>query len=104
MMPSPTTSLHENELNIELVRSDFPALDQAVKGHALAYLDNAATSQKPQAVIDAVKEFYEHDNANVHRGVHALSERATALYENARSRVAQHINAARPHEVIFVRG
>ena len=86
------------------VRSEFPALAQSVHGKPLVYLDSAATSQKPRAVIDAISRFYERDNANVHRGVHALAERATAQLEDARS-IAQHfINAARPDEIVFLRG
>lgn len=85
-------------------RSDFPTLHQQVNGKPLVYLDNGATSQKPQVVIDALKRFYEHDNANVHRGLHALSNRATEEYEGARARVAKFINAADPAEIIFTRG
>ncbi len=75
-----------------------------MRGKPLAYLDNAATTQKPRAVIDAVRRYYEEDNANVHRGVHLLSERATRAYEEARVKVARFLGAADPHEVIFVRG
>ena len=85
-------------------REDFPILRQRVHGRPLVYLDNAATTQKPRAVIDAVSRYYEEDNANVHRGVHLLSERATRRYEEARVTVARFIGAADPHEVIFVRG
>ncbi len=84
-------------------RADFPALDQQVHGKPLVYLDSAATTQKPRAVIDAISRFYERDNANVHRGVHALSERATKAFEGARATVARFLNADR-REVIFVRG
>ena len=86
------------------VRSEFPALAQSVHGKPLVYLDSAATSQKPRAVIDAISRFYERDNANVHRGVHALAERATAQLENTRSTAQHFINAARPDEIVFVRG
>lgn len=86
------------------VRDDFPALHQNVHGKPLIYLDNAATAQKPQVVIDTLSRFYEHDNANVHRGLHALSNRATDAYEGARARVAKFINAADPAEIIFTRG
>jgi len=86
------------------VRSDFPVLHQKVGAHPLVYLDNAATSHKPQVVIDAVSRFYERDNSNVHRGLHALSMRATDGYEAARSRVARFINAASPAEIVFTRG
>ncbi|MDF9833655.1 cysteine desulfurase/selenocysteine lyase [Ereboglobus sp. PH5-5] len=85
-------------------RADFPALNQNVGAHPLVYLDNAATSQKPRAVIDAISRYYERDNSNVHRGLHALSMRSTDGYEAARKRAAQFINAADPAEIIFTRG
>ena len=85
-------------------REDFPILDQEVHGQPLIYFDNAATSQKPRAVIDALSRYYEHDNANVHRGIHELSNRATHAFEAARTRAAQYINAAKPEEIIFTRG
>jgi len=85
-------------------RADFPILDQEVNGRPLAYLDNAATSQKPRAVIEAVARYYGEDNANVHRGLHALSERATQAYEGARDRVQRFLNAASRKEVVFARG
>jgi cysteine desulfurase/selenocysteine lyase len=90
--------------DVEVIRKDFPILRQTVRGYPLVYLDNAATSQKPRAVIDAISRYYETDNANVHRAVHALSERSTAAYEGARARIAKYINAADPHEVIYTRG
>jgi len=90
--------------DIEKIRGDFPILNQQVYGKPLAYLDNAATTQKPQCVIDAVNHYYAHDNANVHRGVHALSERATADYEAARQHIASFFNARSEREVIFTRG
>ena len=86
------------------VRDDFPILRERAHGHPLIYFDSAATSQKPRAVIDAVRNFYEHDNANVHRGLHTLSSRATEAYENARQRVAEYIGAANANEIIFTRG
>jgi len=86
------------------IRDQFPILDQQVNGHPLVYLDNAATTQKPISVVAALDRFYAHDNANVHRGLHALSMRATDAYEGARARVAAFINAAAPEEVIFTRG
>ena len=86
------------------VRVDFPTLHQQVHGKPLVYLDNAATAQKPRAVIDALSRFYEHDNSNVHRGLHALSMRATDVYEGARARVAKFVNAADPAEIVFTRG
>ena len=89
--------------DVERIRRDFPALHQHVHGKPLVYLDNAATSQKPQAVIDALTAYYTRDNANVHRGVHLLSERATEAYENARRRIQHHLNAASAREIVFVR-
>ncbi|HYX92399.1 MAG TPA: cysteine desulfurase [Myxococcaceae bacterium] len=90
--------------DVEALRADFPALHQMVHGRPLVYLDSAATAQKPQAVIDAVSRFYERDNSNVHRGVHTLSERATAAYEGARDKVREFLNAADSSELVFVRG
>lgn len=90
--------------DIEKIREEFPILKQHIYGRPLAYLDNAATTQKPQSVIDAVRRYYEEDNANVHRGVHALSERATAAYEGARRTVAGFFHARSEREVIFTRG
>jgi len=89
--------------DVERVRADFPILRESARGHKLVYLDNAATSQKPKAVIDAIVHYYEHDNANIHRGVHYLSERATEEYEHARRVVQGFLHAARPSEIIFVR-
>jgi len=86
------------------VRADFPVLHQQVNGKPLIYLDNGATSQKPRRVIDALVRYYERDNSNVHRGLHALSMRATDAYEGARARIAKFINAADPAEIIFTRG
>jgi cysteine desulfurase/selenocysteine lyase len=86
------------------VRADFPALQQQVNGRPLVYLDNAATTQKPQVVIDALSHFYEHDNANVHRGPPALSRRAPDVSDGARARVAKFIHAAAPEEIVFTRG
>ncbi len=91
-------------LDIASIRADFPALHQQVHDHPLVYLDNAATTQKPACVIDAVRRYYEEDNANVHRGVHALSERATAQYEGVREKLRAFINAASTREIVFVRG
>ncbi|PYJ08330.1 MAG: cysteine desulfurase [Verrucomicrobia bacterium] len=86
------------------LRKDFPILDQAVNGQPLIYFDNAATSQKPRQVIEALVRYYEHDNANVHRGIHELSNRATGAYEAARERVARFLNARHPQEILFTRG
>ena len=85
------------------LKEEFPILHQRVNSHPLVYLDNAATSQKPRAVLEALRHYYEHDNANVHRGVHTLGSRATEAYEGARERVARFLNAE-PHEIIFTRG
>jgi cysteine desulfurase/selenocysteine lyase len=90
--------------DVDRIRADFPILRLRARGKPLVYLDSAATAQKPQTVIDAVSRFYLEDNANVHRGVHLLSERATAAFEEARAKVAQFLNAPEPSEVIFVRG
>jgi cysteine desulfurase/selenocysteine lyase len=86
------------------LRKDFPILEQQVHGQPLIYFDNAATSQKPRAVIDALRHYYERDNANVHRGIHELSNRATAGYEAARARAAKFINAKSAEEIVFTRG
>jgi len=86
------------------LRRDFPILDQQVHGKPLIYFDNAATSQKPRAVLDALRHYYEHDNANVHRGIHELSNRATMAYEAARARAAKFINARSADEIVFTRG
>jgi len=90
--------------NVWKVRADFPALHQKVYGRPLVYLDNAATTQKPQAVIDAISRFYSMDCSNIHRGVHLLSERATQAYDAARAAVQRFLNATDPQEIIFVRG
>jgi cysteine desulfurase/selenocysteine lyase len=91
-------------LDVERIRRDFPILSREVNGHPLVYLDNAASAQRPQAVIDAEAHYYAEIHANVHRGVHTLSQRATEAYEGARERARRFINAASTHEVIFVRG
>ncbi len=90
--------------DVERVRRDFPALHQQVHGKPLVYLDNAATSQKPQVVIDALMAYYARENSNVHRGVHLLSEKATQAYEAGRARVQRFLNAADTREIVFVRG
>ncbi|MEN9727746.1 MAG: hypothetical protein RL434_2112 [Pseudomonadota bacterium] len=89
---------------VERVRADFPILDTRINGRPLVYLDNAATTHKPRAVLDAIEHFYAHDNANIHRGVHTLSQRATAAFEGAREKVAGFLNAAESCEIIFTRG
>lgn len=90
--------------NLSALRADFPALHQKVHGKPLVYLDNAATTQKPECVLRELDRFFREDNANVHRGLHALSERATAAYENARARIARFIHAREAHEIVFTRG
>ncbi|MCP0913121.1 MULTISPECIES: cysteine desulfurase [Legionella] len=93
-----------NAFDVQAIRQDFPILQQSVNDCPLIYLDNAATTQKPKAVIDAIANYYLHDNANVHRSVHALSARATQQFEAVREKVQRFINAKYPHECIFVRG
>jgi cysteine desulfurase/selenocysteine lyase len=86
------------------IRAEFPALTQVVNGNPLVYLDSAATSQKPRAVIETLDQYYAHDNANVHRGIHELSRRATVAFEGARAKVASWVNAAEPAEIVWTRG
>ena len=93
-----------NAFDAERLRRDFPILHQAVHDRPLVYLDNAATSQKPRQVMEALDHYYRFDNANIHRGVHTLSERATAAYEEARDKVQRFLNAADRREIVFVRG
>ncbi len=102
--PARGARTHASGLDVEKIRADFPILHQTVHGKPLVYLDNAATSQKPRAVIDAITRYYEGTNSNIHRGVHFLSEQATAEYEAARQTAQKFINAAHAHEIIFVRG
>ncbi len=94
----------ERVFDVERVREDFPILKQKVHGKPLVYFDNAATSQKPVAVIEAEERFYREYNSNIHRGVHQLSERATRAYEDARARIQHFLNAGEAHEIVFVRG
>jgi cysteine desulfurase/selenocysteine lyase len=94
----------QTSVDWKTVREDFPILNQQVHGQPLIYFDNAATTQKPRSVVDALRKYYEHDNANVHRGLHELSSRATDAYEGARARVAQYIGAASADEIVFTRG
>src|SRR5580692_6867203 len=86
------------------LRADFPILDQKIHGHPLIYFDNAASSQKPRAVLDALQHYYERDNANVHRGIHELSNRATNAFEASRARTAKFLDAKTDSEIIFTRG
>jgi cysteine desulfurase/selenocysteine lyase len=99
----PTATAGVQALDIEKVRADFPALHQESHGHPLVYLDNAATTQKPRAVIDAVRTFYERDCSNVHRGVHLLSQRATVAFEQSRTAIKNHIGANDSREIVFTR-
>lgn len=101
---APTPTPTPNMFDVEAVRAEFPILAQEVNGRPLVYLDNGATSQKPRRVIDAIRRYYESDNANVHRGLHALSGRATDAFEGARDTVRAFLNAADRREIVFVRG
>jgi len=98
------TTAQEQTIDVERIRRDFPILGREVRGRPLSYLDNAATTQKPSVVIETVVRYYRESNANVHRGVHALSERATEAYEGARRTVARFLNAASEREIVFTRG
>jgi cysteine desulfurase/selenocysteine lyase len=100
----PTAAEQERPMNWSTIRADFPILDQKVHGRPLIYFDNAATTQKPRQVLEALMQYYRHDNANVHRGIHELSNRATAAFEAARGRAAQFINARTADEIVFTRG
>jgi len=91
-------------LNVETIRKDFPILNRKVNGKPLIYFDNAATSQKPQVVIDSIVDYYSNYNANIHRGVHTLSQEATNAYENARVKIQRHFNASKSHEIILTSG
>jgi cysteine desulfurase/selenocysteine lyase len=95
---------HRQLFDVDRIRKDFPLLGASVNGHPLVYLDNAATSQKPQVVIDALADYYQEYNSNIHRGVHFLSQQATDAYEEARTTIGRFINAARVEEIVFVRG
>jgi cysteine desulfurase / selenocysteine lyase len=102
---APTRTRPKNEkFDWAGLRADFPILHQDVHGRPLVYFDNAATTQKPRSVLDALRHYYEHDNANVHRGIHELSNRATAAFEAARAAAARFINARSAEEIIFTRG
>ena len=90
--------------DIQKIRNDFPILSRKVNGYPLVYLDNAATSQKPQQVIDCIVDYYSNYNANIHRGVHTLSQEATDAYETARKKLQTHFNAKEAYEIIFTAG
>jgi len=96
--------LGSRPFDVAAIRRDFPILHQEIHGRPLAWLDNAATTQKPQCVIDALSRFYAHDNSNIHRGAHTLAARATDAYEQAREKVRSFLGAGRPEEIVFVRG
>ncbi len=99
-----STLLNKTGFDIEQIRAGFPLLSRSVNGTALVYFDNGATAQKPQTVIDALDHYYSYQNANIHRGVHTLSQEITVAYENARATIQKHLNAAHAHEIIFTRG
>ena len=103
-MMTEATMSQKSSIDWDRLRRDFPILDQSVHGQRLIYFDNGATTQKPKAVIDAITHYYERDNANVHRGIHELSNRATAGFEGARTRAAKFINARNSEEIVFTRG
>ena len=90
--------------NVDKVRADFPILAERVHGKPLVYLDSANTSQKPEAVLTAMDDYYRHANANIHRATHLLSERATALYEGGRTKAARFLNAPHPHTIVLTKG
>ena len=96
--------MYSTTLDVAQIRADFPILQRQVNGQPLVYLDNAATSQTPLAVIDAISDYYKHTNANIHRGVHVLSQEATDQFEAARQKIQTHFNAAQAHEIIFTSG
>src|SRR5688572_2985647 len=98
------TNTISKDLDVYAIRQQFPALNRLVKGRPLVYFDNAATSQKPQAVLDALMDYYTNFNANVHRGIHTLAEEATAAFEASRDAARQFINASSREEIIFTRG
>jgi cysteine desulfurase/selenocysteine lyase len=104
MTPNQNSAAHSRPFDVTRIREDFPILAQRVRGKPLIYLDNAASAQKPQTVIDAISRFYSTSYANIHRGIHWLSERATEAYESARVRVQRFLGAAEAKEIIFVRG
>src|SRR5207253_2626197 len=101
--PNPPPHAGDETFSLARIRADFPILRETVRGKRLAYLDNAATTQKPEAVLQALDRYYRTSNANVHRAVHMLAERATAQYESARDRIARWFNATR-EEIVFTRG
>jgi cysteine desulfurase/selenocysteine lyase len=101
---SQSANHRKKSIAIEKIRADFPILSKKVNGKPLVYFDNASTTQKPKFVIDAITNYYENQNANIHRGVHTLSQEITIAYENARVTIQKHLNAAHAHEIIFTKG
>ena len=99
-----TQNINTDSFDIQKIRADFPILSRKVNGHPLVYLDNAATSQTPRQVVDAIADYYYHYNANIHRGVHTLSQEATDAYEGARNKLQKHFNAKESYEIIFTAG
>src|SRR5689334_8618714 len=99
-----TAKMTTSELDIQSIRKQFPVLNRLVKGKPLVYFDNAATSQKPQVVIDALVDYYSGFNANIHRGIHSLAEEATAAFEATRDTVQRFIGAGKREEIIFTKG
>jgi cysteine desulfurase/selenocysteine lyase len=97
-------NLEKRKFSVREIRQDFPALRQQVYGKNLIYFDNGATSQKPQFVLDAINQYYSKDNANIHRGVHHLSQKATTEFEAARTTIQHYLNAAKKEEIIFTKG
>lgn len=97
-------TIYKTSIDIEKIRADFPILSRKVNGRPLIYFDNGATSQKPQSVIDSLANYYTNQNANIHRGVHTLSQEVTIAYENARSTIQNHLNAKHSHEIVFTKG
>ncbi len=103
-MKKPGETASEVDLDVQAIRAQFPILKRQVHGKPLVYFDNAATTQKPQVVIDALDRYYSQENANIHRGVHSLSQAATSAYEQVREKIAKFINAGESREIIFTRG
>ena len=99
-----TQRIADTGFDVQAVRDQFPILRETVHGKKLVYLDNAATTQKPESVINAIREYYRRYNSNIHRGVHRLSEQATEAYEGVREKVRKFINAGSLKEIVFVRG
>ncbi|MGZ4048817.1 MAG: aminotransferase class V-fold PLP-dependent enzyme, partial [Bacteroidia bacterium] len=97
-------TIDKKSLDLEKIRADFPILSRKVNGKQLIYFDNGATAQKPKSVIKAITDYYENQNANIHRGVHTLSQEITVAYENARVTIQKHLNAEHAHEIIFTKG